>query len=179
MQPQAGPPPDEPFFAVEQLRQAVHAIGAEQFSAIRVDKQQCQYCEFTARMPGQGRRRLDPRSGRHDRRSYATRSTCASCSASPFTQPQMAAITAGLDRPSAIIAGAGSGKTTVMAARVVWLVGHEGIAPERILGLTFTNKAAAELGQRIRASLERLGRRSRVLGWGDPRRPPITRSPAR
>ncbi|VXB11744.1 ATP-dependent DNA helicase [Aeromicrobium sp. 9AM] len=75
----------------------------------------------------------------------------------PFTQPQMDAITAGPDRPSAIIAGAGSGKTTVMAARVVWLVGHLGAPPERVLGLTFTTKAAAELGQRIRASLERLG----------------------
>lgn len=75
----------------------------------------------------------------------------------PFTQPQMDAITAGPDRPSAIIAGAGSGKTTVMAARVVWLVGHLGAPPEKVLGLTFTTKAAAELGQRIRASLERLG----------------------
>lgn len=74
----------------------------------------------------------------------------------PFSQPQADAITAGLDRPGAIIAGAGSGKTTVMAARVLWLVGHVGIAPERILGLTFTNKAAAELGQRIRADLEHL-----------------------
>ncbi|WP_370186824.1 UvrD-helicase domain-containing protein [Aeromicrobium sp.] len=74
----------------------------------------------------------------------------------PFSEPQVAAITAGLDRPGAIIAGAGSGKTTVMAARVLWLVGHLGVAPERILGLTFTNQAAAELGQRIRASLEHL-----------------------
>jgi DNA helicase-2/ATP-dependent DNA helicase PcrA len=85
-----------------------------------------------------------------------------------FTEAQMAAITAGHDRPSAIIAGAGSGKTTVMAARVVWLVGHEGVAPERILGLTFTNKAAAELGQRIRASIDLLGVDHELLGWGDP-----------
>ncbi len=75
----------------------------------------------------------------------------------PFTEQQLAAITADLERPGAIIAGAGSGKTTVMAARVLWLVGHEGVAPERILGLTFTNKAAAELGIRIRRSLELLG----------------------
>lgn len=70
-----------------------------------------------------------------------------------FSPPQLAAITAPLDAPGVIIAGAGSGKTTVMAARVVWLVGHHGIAPDRILGLTFTNKAAAELGVRIRRSL--------------------------
>ncbi len=74
-----------------------------------------------------------------------------------YTPPQMAAITAGLDQPSAIIAGAGSGKTTVMAARVVWLVGHLGVPPEKVLGLTFTNKAAAQLGQKVRADLERLG----------------------
>lgn len=75
----------------------------------------------------------------------------------PYTEQQIAAITAPLDAPSAIVAGAGSGKTTVMAARVLWLVGHVGIAPERILGLTFTNKAAAELGIRIRRSLALLG----------------------
>jgi DNA helicase-2/ATP-dependent DNA helicase PcrA len=70
-----------------------------------------------------------------------------------FSPAQLQAITAPVDAPSVIIAGAGSGKTTVMAARVVWLVGHHGIAPERIVGLTFTNKAAAELGLRIRRSL--------------------------
>ncbi len=74
-----------------------------------------------------------------------------------YTPAQMAAITASLDQPTAIIAGAGSGKTTVMAARVVWLVGHLGVAPEKVLGLTFTNKAAAQLGQKVRADLERLG----------------------
>lgn len=75
----------------------------------------------------------------------------------PFTAAQLAAITAPTDAPGVVVAGAGSGKTAVMAARVVWLVGHQGVAPERILGLTFTNKAAAELGQRIRASLARMG----------------------
>lgn len=70
-----------------------------------------------------------------------------------FSPPQVEAITAPLDRPVVIIAGAGSGKTTVMAARVVWLVGHHGLEPDRILGLTFTNKAAAELGLRVRRAL--------------------------
>ena len=51
--------------------------------------------------------------------------------------------------PLAIIAGAGSGKTAIMAARMVWMV-EEGIArPSQILGLTFTNKAARELEERI------------------------------
>ncbi|MFD1826082.1 UvrD-helicase domain-containing protein [Mumia zhuanghuii] len=76
----------------------------------------------------------------------------------PFSAEQMAAIQAPTDRPSAIIAGAGSGKTTVMAARVVWLVGHEGVLPGSVLGLTFTNKAAAELAHRVRQALETLAR---------------------
>ena len=54
-----------------------------------------------------------------------------------------------------VIAGAGSGKTTVMAARVVWLVASGQVRPEQVLGLTFTNKAAGELAQRIRAALRR------------------------
>ena len=56
-----------------------------------------------------------------------------------------------------IIAGAGSGKTTVMAARVVWLVGTGAVRPEEVLGLTFTRKAAAELSQRVRNALLRAG----------------------
>ncbi len=81
----------------------------------------------------------------------------------PFSPEQLAAITAHVDRPSVIIAGAGSGKTTVMAARVVWMVGHEEVAPGRILGLTFTKKAAAELGRRIRLDLLAMSDASTVL----------------
>ncbi|HEX2052550.1 MAG TPA: ATP-dependent DNA helicase [Actinomycetota bacterium] len=58
--------------------------------------------------------------------------------------------------PLAIIAGAGSGKTAIMAARMVWMV-HEGeVRPSRILGLTFTKKAAGELEQRIGAAFREL-----------------------
>jgi ATP-dependent DNA helicase UvrD/PcrA len=74
----------------------------------------------------------------------------------PFSDQQLAAITAPLE-PGVIIAGAGSGKTTVMAARVVWLVGSGQLAPEQVLGLTFTRKAAAELSARIRTALQRAG----------------------
>ena len=74
-----------------------------------------------------------------------------------FTDDQLDAITAELDRPISIIAGAGSGKTSVMAARVVWLVASGAVEPEEILGLTFTRKATAELSHRIVASLERIG----------------------
>lgn len=73
-----------------------------------------------------------------------------------FSQEQLEAITAPLE-PSVIIAGAGSGKTTVMAARVVWLVGTGQLRPEQVLGLTFTRKAAGELATRIRGALERAG----------------------
>lgn len=73
-----------------------------------------------------------------------------------FTDAQLAAITAPWDQPQAIIAGAGSGKTTVMAARVVWLIGHIGVDPEHILGLTFTKKAAGEFASRVRRNLSKL-----------------------
>ncbi|HEY3340122.1 MAG TPA: ATP-dependent DNA helicase [Propionicimonas sp.] len=73
-----------------------------------------------------------------------------------FSAQQLAAITAPLE-PAVIIAGAGSGKTTVMAARVVWLVGSGQVLPEQVLGLTFTRKAAGELGSRVRQALHRAG----------------------
>nr|WSW43814.1 ATP-dependent helicase [Streptomyces sp. NBC_01001] len=74
----------------------------------------------------------------------------------PFTPEQLACITAPA-APQVIVAGAGSGKTTVMAARVVWLVGTGAVAPEQVLGLTFTNKAAGELAERVRKALARAG----------------------
>jgi DNA helicase II / ATP-dependent DNA helicase PcrA len=73
-----------------------------------------------------------------------------------FSDPQFAAITAPLE-PAVVIAGAGSGKTAVMAARVVWLVATGRVRPEEVLGLTFTTKAAGELAGRIRASLTKIG----------------------
>ncbi len=60
-----------------------------------------------------------------------------------------------------VIAGAGSGKTETMANRVVWLVANGLAAPSQILGLTFTRKAAGELGERV---IERLQRFSERLG---------------
>ncbi|WP_277439985.1 ATP-dependent DNA helicase [Streptomyces sp. SPB162] len=74
----------------------------------------------------------------------------------PFTPEQMECVTAPL-APNVIVAGAGSGKTTVMAARVVWLVGTGQVAPEEVLGLTFTNKAAGELAERVRRALVQAG----------------------
>jgi DNA helicase II / ATP-dependent DNA helicase PcrA len=73
-----------------------------------------------------------------------------------FSAQQFAAITAPLE-PAVVIAGAGSGKTSVMAARVVWLVATGQVAPAEVLGLTFTTKATAELATRIRDSLRAAG----------------------
>ena len=73
-----------------------------------------------------------------------------------FSDQQFAAITAPLE-PAVVIAGAGSGKTTVMAARVVWLVATGRVAPGEVLGLTFTTKATAELAKRIRDNLLQAG----------------------
>lgn len=73
-----------------------------------------------------------------------------------FSAQQFEAISAPLE-PAVIIAGAGSGKTEVMAARVVYLVATGRLLPEEVLGLTFTSKAASELVARIRTSLRRAG----------------------
>ncbi|MDR0415764.1 MAG: ATP-dependent helicase, partial [Propionibacteriaceae bacterium] len=74
----------------------------------------------------------------------------------PFSDEQLAAVTAPL-APGLIVAAAGSGKTAVMAARVVWLVGTGAVQPGQVLGLTFTRKAAAELSRRVRAALAAAG----------------------
>jgi DNA helicase II / ATP-dependent DNA helicase PcrA len=72
------------------------------------------------------------------------------------TEEQWAAITAPLT-PGVIVAGAGSGKTTSMAARVAWLVGSGLVLPDRVLGLTFTTKAATQLLGAMRSAVASLG----------------------
>ncbi|ALE06725.1 DNA helicase UvrD [Arthrobacter sp. ERGS1:01] len=74
----------------------------------------------------------------------------------PPTAEQAAIICSPLE-PLLVIAGAGSGKTTTMADRVVWLVANGLVRPEEILGVTFTRKAAGELAARIRGQLAKLG----------------------
>jgi len=75
----------------------------------------------------------------------------------PPTAQQAAVIEAPV-RPLLVVAGAGSGKTETMAARVVWLVANGFVEPDQVLGLTFTRKAATELAERIAARLRRLVR---------------------
>ena len=72
------------------------------------------------------------------------------------SEQQWAAITAPL-APAVVIAGAGSGKTTLMAARVVYLVLTGQVRPDQVLGLTFTTKAASELRAQIRQALTDAG----------------------
>jgi DNA helicase-2/ATP-dependent DNA helicase PcrA len=72
-----------------------------------------------------------------------------------FTREQLDVATAPLE-PRLVIAGAGSGKTTVMAARVVHAVAFHEIPPSAVLGLTFTNKAAGELRDKVRKALDEL-----------------------
>ncbi|MGN9802491.1 ATP-dependent helicase [Micromonospora sp. L32] len=83
----------------------------------------------------------------------------------PAPTREQAAIIAAPVEPLLVVAGAGSGKTETMAARVVWLVANSYVRPEQILGLTFTRKAAGELAHRVRTRLDqlvrRLGRRGR------------------
>ena len=76
----------------------------------------------------------------------------------PEPTPEQSAVIAAPDQPLAVIAGAGSGKSETMAARLVWLVANGLVRPDRVLGLTFTRKAAAELADRVRARLDRLRR---------------------
>ena len=61
-----------------------------------------------------------------------------------------------LDSPALVVAGAGSGKTELLAVRVLWLVANGYLRPEQILGLTFTRKAATELSKRIFEALVKL-----------------------
>ncbi|MFY9586400.1 MAG: ATP-dependent DNA helicase, partial [Actinomycetota bacterium] len=74
----------------------------------------------------------------------------------PPTVQQWRAISHDLT-PCAIVAGAGSGKTAVMAARVVYLTLEKLALPSQILCLTFTNKAAEELANRVRNATAGLG----------------------
>lgn len=75
----------------------------------------------------------------------------------PPTAEQSAVISAPV-APLLVVAGAGSGKTETMAARVLWLVANQHVRPEHVLGLTFTRKAAGELAHRVRVRLGQLRR---------------------
>jgi len=76
---------------------------------------------------------------------------------------QRSAVSAG-DGPVLVLAGPGSGKTRVLTQRIAYLIGYQGIRPYQMLAVTFTNKAAREMEQRVQNLLGEEMTRGLLLG---------------
>ncbi|MGV1007062.1 MAG: ATP-dependent helicase [Dermatophilaceae bacterium] len=88
--------------------------------------------------------------------SYSAAELATATGSGHCPTPEQAAVIQAPPGPVLVVAGAGSGKTETMAARVVWLVANGHVEPDQVLGLTFTRKAATELADRVAQRLRRL-----------------------
>jgi DNA helicase-2/ATP-dependent DNA helicase PcrA len=99
------------------------------------------------------------RDGRPARRTPEQRAELAERLLEDLNEPQRQAVVhAG--PPLLVVAGAGSGKTRVLTRRIGWLIAERDAHPGSVLAITFTNKAAAEMRERVE---DLVGRRARLM----------------
>ncbi|KEY59059.1 DNA helicase IV [Serratia sp. DD3] len=137
----------------QQIRQAFSAlpmpvVRLEEFELCRDNYHRCQ------QWLQQGRRKVEQRNLRWSERMLVTHQDFfQTIETSPLNESQRRAVVNGEDAVL-VLAGAGSGKTSVLVARVGWLLLRQEAEPEQILMLAFGRKAAEEMNERI---AQRLG----------------------